>query len=672
MARKKINKMSIALASFVAVQVICVAALTRKEVASNYIASLSLAKQNNNIEPNKFFPSLSEQELNKRDLKDAPYSHLDLISLAFKMLDQKKDSATIDPNSAETGKQQLFENLLKDLAILQGQSDSPDKNLVGQLNCCTTIFGEVALALLLAQQPLSGNSRDQRQALIKKFVENEELFAKAKKILTDVRESIEQAAFYWKEKNHQTATNINNLYTKWLPQSQRTSPTALNAARVTGHVIKDIALPLVFHIIIGFAPSEGAYFRALKLENNMNTAEIEMIDRVLLFFAIYGVPAGVWWLRSSSIAENNYNTCYIQEKLQAVARVLKAAKEMKQLLLEKEEILPHEILNILDPRGNASKESAFAQLVNLLQTAPFEGSSSFFSNMGTILAANCLMEQHKENLAPLYSLLGEIDVCLSMAQLIKEHSGGSANFCFADKNDSKEPSINTQGFWNPFVKAKHAVLNDIELGGGKQRIAAVTGHNTGGKSTLMKALMINLVLDKVFGIAAASSFMATEFDTLGSSMNISDNTVDGDSRFKNEVKRAKTLLEVSNELKKEGKRGFYIIDELFTGTVSEVGEDAVCKLLERLVENKNLLLIIATHYNKVTELAKKYKDEIANYKVEVKQGTSSEGIAILTRPFKLEPGVVTHNNKIANIILEQEIKAVFDNKIKKDVISCQR
>jgi DNA mismatch repair ATPase MutS len=148
----------------------------------------------------------------------------------------------------------------------------------------------------------------------------------------------------------------------------------------------------------------------------------------------------------------------------------------------------------------------------------------------------------------------------------------------------------------------------------------------------------NIILAQTFGVAAAETFDLTIFDIIHSYLNVSDDLIGGDSLFKAEVKRAQGILEKIKSLE-PGKKYFFALDELFTGTGAEAGEQCAYAFIDRIADFDNILFIYATHFEKLKELANN-NDHCANYKVEAP--TRDEN-GKLVYPFKLSEGVNTVN-----------------------------
>ena len=171
-------------------------------------------------------------------------------------------------------------------------------------------------------------------------------------------------------------------------------------------------------------------------------------------------------------------------------------------------------------------------------------------------------------------MVGEIDVYVSLADKISTYDGNTyAAYCFVDFiEESDKPILEVQNFWHPFIDAEKIVSNSVSLNTGNERNMIITGPNTGGKSTTMKALASSVLLAQTFGIAPASSMRMTPFGVICTYLNISDDISSGLSLFKAEVKRFQDLMKATKKLP-NGSFAFVILDEIFTGTSPDKAEE---------------------------------------------------------------------------------------------------
>jgi len=109
------------------------------------------------------------------------------------------------------------------------------------------------------------------------------------------------------------------------------------------------------------------------------------------------------------------------------------------------------------------------------------------------------------------------------------------------QSDENLPVFTGQGVGHPLLPNDHKVRNDFtvnQLG----EVAVLTGSNMSGKSTLLKALGVNLALAYAGGVVDAQALTTLRF-RLFTCIKVSDSVTDGISYFYAEVQRLKALLD---------------------------------------------------------------------------------------------------------------------------------
>ena len=338
---------------------------------------------------------------------------------------------------------------------------------------------------------------------------------------------------------------------------------------------------------------------------------------------------------------------HLQTKLIAIASYFQAAKKLYELA-QMNPILAtipglHHIANLFDPASSLSADAK--SLINLLDHNTFTGNASIFSLTGRVLAAHQLMKKVKQEFIPACAAASTFDVYFSIAKLYQQFENKRVRYCFPQYiTSTKIPYVHNKGFWNPGVDHNIVVTNDIELGAEHPNNIILTGPNTGGKSTVIKSVLINLLCAQTICIAPCDELIFTLFAVLNCYLNITDDLSAGVSLFKAEVLRAKALVEAIRKLS-VGQFSFTIMDEVFSGTSPKEGEEAAFMFAKELGTMPNSICSIATHFPKLTELESMNK--FKNYQVKVWKDENNNWV----RPFKLETGKSTLN--IAMDLLEE-------------------
>jgi len=339
---------------------------------------------------------------------------------------------------------------------------------------------------------------------------------------------------------------------------------------------------------------------------------------------------------------------HLQSELMATACHIEELKKLSFLINKNKDLLKNlPSLKPLADFNNSKKRSAdLNKLLSMLDTNTFKGEPSFWSITGRVLAAHKLMQQVKDEIAPVFAAAGELEMYVALAQLYAEQQGQNATWCMANFIESATPVIEAQGFWNPFINPDLVIINDVVFNA-QYPNSILTGPNTGGKSTVIKGVMLNVLMAQTFGMTPAQSFTLTPFAKLNCFMNIADDIATGASLFKSEVMRAKELSAMIKNLK-ENEFSFVIIDEVFTGTSPVEGEQAALRFAQHLTTFPNSIAVIATHYPQMTTLEKETNGKFYNHHVEILRNEDGS----LNRTFKLKTGPTFLN--VAFDILEEE------------------
>lgn len=346
-------------------------------------------------------------------------------------------------------------------------------------------------------------------------------------------------------------------------------------------------------------------------------------------------------------------TAFIHQKMISFATFLHDAKDL-YLLLKQYPTITNNISSfkaLEHLMTYKSNSASFNDLLYMLDTNTFTGSPTLFSFVGRILAAYTMLLEMKDLFLDGVRATGEIGAYLTVANLIDDNQNRSARYCLASFIMQERPYLSARNFWNCFVPTEYAVANDIELGGNNPRTMVLTGPNTGGKSTVLKAVLIDIILAQTLGIACADEFTFTPFTQITGYMNLSDDIALGASRFKAEVLQSKAQISAAQSVASH-EFSFNVRDEGIVGTDREVGEKAEYIFSKQLGEIPNSLNIMATHYPKLTLLEQYHTHLFKNYQMEILVHEENR----IERTFLLKPGV-SKTNIALNILLEEGVIA---------------
>ena len=157
------------------------------------------------------------------------------------------------------------------------------------------------------------------------------------------------------------------------------------------------------------------------------------------------------------------------------------------------------------------------------------------------------------------------------------------------------------------------ITNDITLNSESCGIL-VYGINSCGKSSLLRALGVNLILAQCGLYTASSSFKFSPFDTLISQVDLTDNLFNGKSSFVSEMSGLKKILSCAD------KNVLILSDELCKGTENSSAEAIVSSCILHLLESKSKFFF-TSHLHRIPTIERikqQKKLQIAHLSVTIK------------------------------------------------------
>jgi DNA mismatch repair protein MutS len=362
--------------------------------------------------------------------------------------------------------------------------------------------------------------------------------------------------------------------------------------------------------------------------------------------ALYATDAYYW-------ATDNFelDRC-LNEKINHIAVAIHSLKKIKTILDKNPEFA--KLLNHSTHLAQLfnTKDKQMQQFLYAVKNHYVGHPSSLTCNTGNNLVIFQLLMDMKHDLEPALVAMAEVDATVGLAILYNQHQNTDNSYCFAQISSALNPTLQLTDFWNPAVRASHIVANSVYLGTDQAPLnMIITGPNAGGKSTILKNLAIATLMTQSLGITPALSAEMSLFDVIISYLNIVDDLAGGHSLFKSQVLRLQHIYDVVNSYK-TGKC-LLVIDEMFNGTSPQEAEACALSVAYLLGHYSNTCTIIATHHEKLTELAlavPAYK----NYHMSVEK--KSDGA--LFYPFTLSDGV-SHQHVALDILKNEG----FDNQI---------
>ena len=227
-------------------------------------------------------------------------------------------------------------------------------------------------------------------------------------------------------------------------------------------------------------------------------------------------------------------------------------------------------------------------------------------------------------------VVGEFDALLALAGFAAEHP----RYPFPTFATGVA-EISADGLAHPLLDDS-AVANDVALGGEAPRLLVVSGSNMSGKSTLLRAIGLNVVLAQTGAPVRASRLVLSPL-AVGASIRVLDSLMDGTSRFFAEITRLKHVVDLVST---HDGHVLFLLDEILSGTNSHdrrLGADA---LLQGLIE-RDAIGLVTTHDLALGEIATRMAPRAANVHFEDRFEAGR-----MTFDYRLRPGIVQTSNAI--------------------------
>lgn len=227
--------------------------------------------------------------------------------------------------------------------------------------------------------------------------------------------------------------------------------------------------------------------------------------------------------------------------------------------------------------------------------------------------------------------LGEFEALDSLASDAYEHPDHVTPDVVAG-----EPFVKAVGLGHPLLPATACIRNDVHLAREGTPAAAllISGSNMSGKSTLMRALGVNIVIALAGGNVRATSFRTTPL-RIGASIRIHDSLDQGISHFQAEILRIKQIV----DLGARGEPTLFLLDEVLHGTNSHdrrAGTDAILHGLLR----HGALGLVSTHDLALARIADEHpRMRNVHFRDEMVEGR-------MRFDYRLHEGVVDRSNAL--------------------------
>ncbi|PNH00998.1 DNA mismatch repair protein MSH3 [Tetrabaena socialis] len=247
---------------------------------------------------------------------------------------------------------------------------------------------------------------------------------------------------------------------------------------------------------------------------------------------------------------------------------------------------------------------------------------NLLSNFGTALKAFREFDMTKNMCIVQWAYLADAVLAIEVARC-------SLGFCYTTFSSSTRTTFIADSLWHPCLV--DVVKNSVNL---TEQNMILTGPNAGGKSTLLKSILIAALLSQSTCIAPCASLELTPFRLIRSQINVPD-CKGSQSLFEAEMLRCKESLDKLRDLDKGGRKALIVMDEIFSSTNVVEGIAGAYAVAKALAALPHAVTIISTHFAYLCKLAKDSGGRYGNYKMQVSISDGGD----ITYPYTLSRGI---------------------------------
>ena len=393
-------------------------------------------------------------------------------------------------------------------------------------------------------------------------------------------------------------------------------------------------------LIFGKIPTKPAWFKLLPILSGLS-----MLSLVLSFFQPQFL-LGFIVITSVNVIIHYWNKTHVMDFANTIPRLLQVHKITRVFL--KHQLFNEASSQIKNSEESLRKavkfsflfkwESKISDEFNLL----FEYFLDFVKGIFLLEPIFLLyildkLDQKRSDILVLYESIATLDVAHSIIELRKS----LPYYCHARITNENSDFLASE-IYHPLTI--NPVSNTVEIS--KDKSMLITGSNMSGKSTLIRAIGINVILAQTINTTCARTFHLSKMK-LYSAIRISDDLVEDTSYYYAEVKRIKFLLDQCDT--EDSK--MFLLDELFKGT-NTIERIASGKAVLENLNRVNNYVIAATHD---VELTKLLTESYMNYHFsdQISQGE-------LSFDYVLKPGSISRTNAISILELNNFPKSLTE------------
>lgn len=208
--------------------------------------------------------------------------------------------------------------------------------------------------------------------------------------------------------------------------------------------------------------------------------------------------------------------------------------------------------------------------------------------------------------------------------------------------DPEAVTLEAEQLGHPLLRERERVTNDVTIGP-PGTVLVVTGSNMSGKSTLLRAIGMNVVLARI-GAPVCATRLSLPPVTLATSMRVTDSLERGTSYFMAALERLRDIVFTARSAKdRPSARVLFLLDEVLQGTNSEERRVAVRVIVEELLAAE-AIGALTTHDLALADAAHLRDRAVHVHFAETIVGEGPN--SMMTFDYRLRPGPATSTNAL--------------------------
>ena len=316
--------------------------------------------------------------------------------------------------------------------------------------------------------------------------------------------------------------------------------------------------------------------------------------------------------RLSNIIDSNKDGACKFDHNDRTGYFLYCTKNRSKILGKRFENIPNQMINIRDSNGdivyqihsssftfsNKDNSNVFIEsneIKNL--TDELSTNTEKIKQLNSIYwqqITNTIYSEYKDILLRVHKFISEIDVTCAAAKVAVEYRYSKPVLVESDK-----ACLDAKDMRHPIVERistdTEYVTNNVILGKDKKDGILLFGTNACGKSTLMKAVGLNIILAQAGFYVACASFHFKPYTQIFTRILNNDNIFRSQSSFAVEVMELRSIFQMCDE------NSLILGDELCSGTESSSALAIVSNSIKTLTD-KNVSFMITSHLHELTEI----------------------------------------------------------------------